>query len=320
MIKSTLFFLSVIIFLLMQGKVIAQQSYVMAVDWNSDSTRILQAFNTGVIEVVEVENNEIILHIELDGIFRAMLWHPLEPDQFAIAFDNFETRRPMITIYDAQTGNPLINHDFESSTMLSNYISALAWSPDGGLFAIGMDFVASPGLNRDIEVIDAQSGRTVNHIIAGRYGSTRIDWSPDGEALLITTGDRRVTVWDALRPRRQYTVTDYPANRASWSPDGRWLLAVDAEAHSVIQVWNTREGQLALTIPDRAIIAMDWHPESRYFATIEEGEDSLLIWSALTGSLFREIELDTEVYALGWSPDGTRLAAGTIDGTIIVMI
>jgi len=319
MMQAKLLFLSTLIFLLMTAKVTAQQSYVMAVDWNSDSTQILQAFNTGVIEVVTVESNEIILHIELDGIFRAMLWHPLEPDQFALAFDSFETRHPTITIYDAASGNILVTHDFETSTMLSNYISAFAWSPDGRLFAIGIDFVTSPNLNRDIEVIDARSGRTINHIIPGRYGSTHIDWSPDGESLVITTEDGRITVWQALRSERRYTLTDYPADKATWSPDGDWLVAVDTEANSVIQIWNSRGGQLSLTIPDIAVIAMDWHPESRYFATTA-GQNSLTIWSALTASLFREIEFDSEIYALAWSPDGTRLALGTVDGTRIIEI
>lgn len=318
MIHRKLFILSIVTFLLSISLSHAQQDiFVRDVDWNSDSTHILQAFNTGIIEVVEVESGTVIQNIEFEGVFRAMLWHPLDPERFAIAIDNFIIYKPTITIYHALTGEILATHEFEGSSMPSSFISSMAWNPDGTLLAIGMDFVTAPNLNRDIEVIDADTGRTINHIITGLYGSTYIDWSPDGEQLVSTTTDGKITIWRALRPESLYTHADYQANITTWSPDGDWLVAVSQEADSDIQIWNVPRGQLSVSILGIDVSAIDWHPDSTFFATANSG-NHVTIWRVLSGTIFSEMTFDTDIYALAWSPDGTKLALGTIGETIII--
>lgn len=315
-----LFILSIVIFLLSISLSHAQQdTFVKDVDWNSDSTHILQAFNTGIIEVIEIESGAVIQNIELEGIFRAMLWHPLEPEHFAIAIDNFITHKPTIRIYHALTGEILATHEFEGSSMPSSFISSMAWNPEGTLLAIGMDFVIAPNLNRDIEVIDADTGRTINHIVIGMYGSTCLDWSPDGEQLVSTTTDGKITVWRALRSERLYTLADYQANITTWSPDGDWLVAVSQEADSDIQIWNVPRGQLSVSIPEIDVSAIDWHPDSIFFATANSG-NQIAIWRVLSGTISSELTFDTDIYALAWSPDGTRLALGTTGETIIIEV
>jgi WD40 repeat protein len=184
--------------------------------------------------------------------------------------------------------------------------SLSAWSPDGSHLAWVKQDQQSPA----IQIEDGGSGRvevllpTSN--VAGFY---MLAWSPDGQRLAARAAD-------AGQPHQT------------------------GEARPVVTVWDTRSGKALVTCrtsdplsmgnwPDAHRLA--WCPDGKLLAEggeVLDGLPAVRIWDADSGKEVRLLRVEAEgnspspqrpVYDLTWSPDGKRLAVGTLSDRILVL-
>jgi WD40 repeat protein len=116
----------------------------------------------------------------------------------------------------------------------------------------------------------------------------RLAWSPDGTRVASASYDQTVQVWEAKTGRQILTYKGHvaPVWAVAWSLDGKRIVSGTGAAgihgpvtsDNSVRVWDATTGQ------------------------------TLLTYSGLTG----------QAYALAWSHDGTRIAAGGDDHIVHV--
>lgn len=111
-----------------------------------------------------------------------------------------------------------------------DFISALAFSPDGKL-------LASSDLAGNIRVWSTGSGRALRRLYGhrGRVGS--LSFSPDGKSLASSGADGQLRIWDVSRGRTVRTLTGSTGavNAVSFAPGGDRLASAGEDG--VIRIW-----------------------------------------------------------------------------------
>jgi WD40 repeat protein len=194
-----------------------------------------------------------------------------------------------------------------------NWISALAFSPNGQL-------LASSSLDQTIRLWDLQTG-TLMMTLYPRQVVTTLAFSPDGTTL--ASGSRLVTrngvasqiplqIWDLNSQRIQRSIQTGPINALAFSPDGQWLAAGAQDT----KLWQLPEGRLTHTLRSHQLNALLFSLDSEILVTGSEGsqgEDGMNFWQVHSGTLSRTIDSVADDLAL--TADGKMLAS-TLGGII----
>ncbi|HEY6541885.1 MAG TPA: serine/threonine-protein kinase, partial [Ktedonobacteraceae bacterium] len=108
-----------------------------------------------------------------------------------------------------------------------------------------------------------------------------------------------------------------------WSPDG--LLIASISEDKTAHIWNTQTGAIVQTYRDarKRAMSLAWSPDGSLLAFGYAGDkrnpETLQVMQALTGQQvfayisnagFWNTQADKTIFAVAWSPDGTRLACG----------
>lgn len=125
-------------------------------------------------------------------------------------------------------------------------------------------------------------------------------FAPDGRRV-VTNGEgpglRGTRIWDVQEGRLLKLLGAEGAFGASFSPDGSRVIANEGEA---ILVWNSYSGQRLLTLTDRMMIA---NPSPVHVGMVPMRPHE-------------EREVPMIFYSIAFSPDGSQIAAGCIDGAV----
>ena len=100
-----------------------------------------------------------------------------------------------------------------------------------------------------------------------------------------------------------------------WSPDSKFVAS--AEQVGTVQVWNAATGKQAFLCQSspRGKTLLTWSANGKYIAGTNAA--SIFIWNASNGSLITKYSgSQTNIMALAFSPDSTRLATGASDKTV----
>ena len=175
---------------------------------------------------------------------------------------------------------------------------------------------------------------------------TSIDWSRDGNLIvtghgLDATHDGGISIWDAANGQALLTVPvdapDVPdarghVDQAVINSDGDRVAAIVVHSGSgfaEVQLINALNGQLVQRIRDGAFFdSIAWEPNGNRLAgsaSISTGPLStqmVLLWDGDTGQIVMTIDLPPgDSHGAGpiaWSPTDNLLAAGMVDGTVII--
>jgi WD40 repeat protein len=173
-----------------------------------------------------------------------------------------------------------------------------------------------------VRIWDGATGAEVLSPVAGYV--IEAAWSPAGDRFVAAGVDGMIRIWD-LSPAllTLHGMEGMPCCAMSWSPEG------DRIAHGfpdgTIKIWDVSVssptyGEEVLSFVAHTMVAgINWCPDGDRIAT--SGEDGTLrVWDAKTGERLATLGGHWDsVYALEWSPDGTRiLSAGFHDYSVMV--
>lgn len=211
--------------------------------------------------------------------------------------------------------------DFQAHPKGANQV---AYHPDGSL-------LASAGNDSVSRTWDASSGANLSEIIGGTYAVPAIVFTPDGEYLGLANGDL-VRFRQVTSGRFAYTVYG-----SGWfyslalSPDGRWLAT--GEVNNRVQLWDLSgwqngEKQVERSYADTAghqgtpnsssalVWQVNFHPSGELLVSAG-GDRTARIWQVPGGELLATLRGQRlAVTAAAFSPDGRRLATGSLDGSV----
>jgi WD40 repeat protein len=210
----------------------------------------------------------------------------------------------------------------------SRMVKAVAFSPDGKLIAASVNdgyvylLSASTGeIQREIVLLDrlalSDFGDAIN---SDQKTAESLSFSPDGKTLAAGYYD---TVWmfDTLSGELlrsfQEKLGELPV--VAFTPDGL-TIAAGSRNDGFIFLWNAAGGDPRLVLKGNfgRTNSLAWSPDSRTLASASEA-NTVLIWDSATGMNPGEITLSGPITGLSFSPDGTRLAAGSGEGEIALI-
>ncbi|KAG2103971.1 WD40-repeat-containing domain protein [Suillus cothurnatus] len=147
-----------------------------------------------------------------------------------------------------------------------------------------------------------------------------------GTRLLVTgSDDKSLRVWD-LDTGKQVGEPllghDAEVRSVTASPDGRWI--VSGGRNGSILVWevgtNKRELKrvpISVNGHDENVMSVIFAPDSETFASASRDE-TVCIWRRETGKIvFGPLKVGSNAFSVAYSPDGTKLAAGTHQHIIV---
>lgn len=235
---------------------------------------------------------------------------------------------------------------------IDSYCTTMAWMPNSK----GSDNTFALGCADGSFRLVGESGREEKKIDAHRGALISLKWSFDGTAIATAGEDGAVKVWSRSGMLRS-TLTQMPHAVYSvvWSPDCEHLLfacgrkihlkstqagqkQVEWKAHEGIvmqldwsfvnntilsggedcryKIWDSYGRLLFNSAPlDHVVTSVAWSPSGKYFAV---GSYNVLKLCDRTGwSYCRETPESGSIFSISWCNDGTQLACGGGNGTVL---
>ncbi|MEO8955345.1 MAG: hypothetical protein ABI396_15585 [Ktedonobacteraceae bacterium] len=303
-------------------------SWVVAVAWDPDGTRIASAAGDGTVRVWDADTSNHLLtyrshtrllaKANLPATVYTIAWSP-DGRRIASAGDGAK-----VHVWNPVTGaNALIYEGHAKAGLLSS-VYAVAWSPDSTRIASAC---SSMGWDKTVHIWNVATGTTVVRCKASagwlpNFSLLAVAWSPDGTRIAATCTDKKIRAWDAatgVQVAIYHTGAEWMSALA-WSPDNRYIAV--ANTLSKVQIWDAAQEKLVRTYGGHAdsVRYVAWSPDGTYIASASN-DKTVQIWHPLTGDTLFTYRGHTEwATAVAWSPDGTRIASASNDKTVKVWL
>src|ERR1051326_1139570 len=146
-------------------------------------------------------------------------------------------------------------------------------------------------------------------------------WAPDGVFIASGGRDATVQIWNSLSGETIGTYRGHAACLLSlaWSSDGQYIAS--GCTAGIVQIWQPSNYATITTYRGhkRFVRGLAWSPDGQYIASGGDfGDSTVQIWEARNSKL-RSVHNDQyRIFALAWSPAGTRIVSASFDGSVAV--
>jgi WD40 repeat protein len=212
-------------------------------------------------------------------------------------------------------------------------VGGVACSPDGA-------HIASAAGDRTVRIWDALSHKRIATLRGFDFRVNAVAFSPDGTRLVSASGtysehfireeDNALVVWDVATRKRIATLIGHRnvVDAVAFSPDGSRIISGSDDW--TVRVWDVGgRAQLADFLGHHGPVqSVAYRPDGRCILS-GSSDGSVKLWDADTfteSHTFRHppdgVQIATirdhaaGVSAVAWSPDGGRIASGSLDCTV----
>jgi WD40 repeat protein len=210
-----------------------------------------------------------------------------------------------IKLWDVETGEQLRN-----LTGHSNVVNSVAYSPDG-------KFVVSGSTDRTVKLWDAENGRNLWTFSGHSLWVNAVCYSPDGRVIASASRDSTVKLWDTGTGDLLRTFSGYAGEvvAVQFSPNGRFVASGSSDGS--ISIWDAGDGRKERTLlgHEGVVRTLVFSPNGRHIASASTVDSTIRIWDADTGRQIRSFGA-AGVDSLSYSPDGRRIASGSMDNAV----
>ncbi|MFQ6040132.1 MAG: dockerin type I domain-containing protein [Candidatus Poribacteria bacterium] len=198
----------------------------------------------------------------------------------------------------------------------SGQIASIDFSPDGKLLASGAN-------DQLVKIWNVETGEEIANFEGHDDAVLSVDFSPDGKLLASGSADGTIRLWDVATKQELsvYTGHKHYVWSIAFSPDGSKL--VSGSWDKTVRVWDIHDknttGNILATF-DASVLSVDFSPDGKLIAVgiLDPGYgNTISIWNAQTDDLIKEFDIKSK-YDIAFSPDGTKLAAGSPNGEVRV--
>ena len=218
----------------------------------------------------------------------------------------------IVSVWDPGTGDRVFEVDVEPHTGLS----ALDWSPDGRLLAVG-------SFDGTVTVLDAE-GRTIQVLEEPpRYYVEGVAFSPDGRSIAVTVDNDReplkshVSIWDWERGEIDRTLDAVGAGVVDFDPTGARLAA--GRFDGTVELWEVSTGLLVRRFGAHSgdVSDLTFSPDGERIATAG-GDGTVRLFDAQGEEELVLRGHRSLVSGVAFGPDGRRLVSAGPDGVVRV--
>lgn len=203
---------------------------------------------------------------------------------------------------------------------LPHHISALDWSPNGTMIAVGMG--TDPDLpcsgNYAVQLVSPDSG-TLIHTLEEYCNVNGLDFSLNNEKLLVVTRTGKYTIWDTAAYHRVFRgVSDQRTLETKWNPIESTFfdlldhfLCIEDEQGKGITCATTFDDNLHT----QGFSSADWSPDGDSVVT-SSIDGSIRIWNVTTKQGDSVFYHEVSVNSVAWNHTTNVIASGDAGGVI----
>ena len=204
---------------------------------------------------------------------------------------------------------PLV--ELSADHALTDYVTALAWSPVGNTLAIASGSGEVSLLHNFLAIpLQPANGLSID----------ALGFSSDGQWLAAAGQAGDVTLWqrghESPQPVDSLECGSAWIDRLQWHPQENWLAF---NRGTTVQIWDAdhAESLISLALPAH-VQDLSWSPDGNYFAV--SAQQQVHIWAVPHWQKPRyQWELLSASRHLKWSPEGAYLASANQDNSVGVL-
>jgi WD40 repeat protein len=195
----------------------------------------------------------------------------------------------------------------------------LAFSPDGKSLAVAGGTPAEEGR---VEVVAWPSGKS----LAVRQGHTdtvlAVAWK-DNASFATASLDHEIALWnlEAPEPLRRYKGHSRGVSSLCFLEGGKLLVSGSLDQN--LRVWNVASSEVVRTLNNhtKEVHGLALRPATEGLPMIASvaGDRTVRLWQPTIGRMVRFAKLEAIPLAVAWLPDGSKVAAATTEGHVLLI-
>ncbi len=207
-----------------------------------------------------------------------------------------------------RVSNGTLQHTF---TAHPDSVSALVFSPDGTRLATG-------GFDAQVRLwLNSGTGWEQERVLTGHFGGiSALLFNATGDALYSAGFDGTIKEWNPSTGQEGWSIDAH-----EWGVNGLALIGsqlISAGNDHTVRLWNASDGSPQGTIREHATPVRGIGLASGGEVVSVELSGKLYRWSASSGVFQSMTDLESYVACGEVSPDGTRIAIGTMTGSVLL--
>lgn len=187
------------------------------------------------------------------------------------------------------------------------YITSLAWMPDGKILAVGTD-------QGNIQLWDGTTLNLIRHIAGHTSRIGTLSWNTN--TLASGSGDSFIHHRDIRTTSQNFSPMIGHTSEVgciSWCPGGNSLASGGEEG--LLKIWDSRRNCCRLSlVHDASVNSLVWIENKR--AIIASGsrlpDGSIRLWNTSSGDQIKRVNTRSEVCSLVWSSRGKELVSSNV--------